>query len=129
MENSITKEILDLEKKFWTALRERDLDTALTLTDFPCLIAGSHGVYSVDRAQFTEMFNSDKERIRDFDFDEDKAEVRQIGPDTAIVAYNVHSTFGAEGDEKSIDAVDTSTWVKRDNRWVCAMHTETELKH
>lgn len=129
MQNSetITKEILTLEKKFWTAMKDHDLKTALALTDFPCIVAGSHGAMSVDQKQFEEMFNSGNETVRTFEFEEDKAEVRLLSPETAVIAYKVHTTMTNADQDKTIDAVDTSTWVRRDNKWLCAMHTETQL--
>jgi uncharacterized protein YndB with AHSA1/START domain len=33
----------DLEERFWEALKERDVETALALTDFPCIVAGPQG--------------------------------------------------------------------------------------
>ena len=124
---NLTKEILNLEKKYWIAMQEKDLETAISLTDFPCLLAGAQGVLSVDRAQFEKMFQSGQESMRSFHFDEDKVEVRQVGPDTAVIAYPVHTTFLKNGESRKIDAVDTSTWIRSGDKWLCAMHTETEL--
>lgn len=90
-EQNMTKEILGLEKKYWQAMIDQDLQTAIS------------------------------------QFDEKNAQVRLLGPDMAVVAYKVHSRFGAKGKDREMDAVDTSTWVKRGDKWVCAMHTETEL--
>jgi uncharacterized protein (TIGR02246 family) len=120
-------EILNLEKKYWQAMSDHDLQTALSLTDFPCLVAGGHGLQLVDKEQFTKMFDANQETPRKFKFDDEKTQVRQVGADTAIIAYNVRTTFSKDGEERTVDAIDTSTWVKRFNRWVCAMHTETEL--
>lgn len=130
MQNSepIRNEILNLEKKYWNAMRNQDLDAALSLTDFPCLVAGAQGISSVNQEQFQKMFNSNQNSFRTFNFDEDKVEVRQVSPDTAVIAYRVQTTLTKDGQEKSIDAIDTSTWVKRNDKWVCAMHTEVELK-
>ena len=131
MENqdSVNKEILGLEKKYWTAMVDKDLDAAVELTDFPCLVTSSHGVMSVDKSQFEEMFRTNEGEIRSFEFNEDKAEVRMVSPDTAVIAYPVNTKFTKEGREVEIDAIDTSTWIRRDGRWVCAMHTETELEN
>jgi len=123
----LAREILNLEKKYWTAMKDHDLDAAIALTDFPCLVAGAHGISSVNKQEFTKLFESHHETLRIFNFDEDKTEVRQVSPDTAVIAYQVHTSVTRDGEHKIIDAVDTSTWVKRGGRWLCAMHTETEL--
>lgn len=128
MENSsFSTEIISLEKKFWTAMQNHDLQTALSLTDFPCVVAGANGLSAVNKEEFEKMFNSNEGAIRDFKFDENSLEVRELSPDAAVVAYKVHTTFTKNGESRSIDAIDTSTWIKKDNKWVCAMHTETEL--
>jgi hypothetical protein len=51
--------------------------------------------------------------------------VRLLGDDTAIVAYTVHEELTVDGKPVSIDAADTSTWVRRDGRWLCALHSES----
>lgn len=130
MENteSIKKEILGLEKKYWTAMQEHDLKTAVELTDFPCLVTSAHGIRSVDRQKFEEMFNSrDQDSVQSFEFDNDNVEVRLVNPETAIVAYQLETKFNHQGEERDINVVDTSTWIKRGNKWTCAMHTETEM--
>ena len=52
---SIETEILDLERRYWEAIQDRDVRTAVSLTDFPCLIAGSSGVRAVDQASYEQM--------------------------------------------------------------------------
>jgi len=51
--------------------------------------------------------------------------VRPLGRDTAIVAYKVHEELDVEGKPVSLDASDSSVWVKRDGAWKCALHTES----
>lgn len=62
----IAREILNLEKKYWMAMKDHDLDAAIALTDFPCLVAGAHGISSVNKQQFTEMFESHEEAAKLF---------------------------------------------------------------
>jgi hypothetical protein len=45
----------------------------------------------------------------------------------ALVGYKVHEDLTVDGKSVSLDAADTSTWVRRDGRWVCALHTESLL--
>jgi hypothetical protein len=111
-------DVIGLEKKYWRAMAEHDLETALELTDFPCLIASAQGVRSVNEEEFKRVFNSHRESIDKPTIGD--AKTRMLGPDTAIVAYEVQCSGKS--------AVDTSTWVRRDGRWVCAMHTEIEAE-
>lgn len=128
MDENLSKEIIGLEKKYWQSMQDHDLLTAVKLTDFPCIVAGQHGARSVDKEQFIEMFNShEAETVRSFKFDDSKTEVRQLGPDIAVVAYQINTTFTKDGKTRIVNAIDSSTWVKRGDKWACAMHTETEL--
>jgi hypothetical protein len=62
--------------------------------------------------------------LDDFRFS-DGAEVRRLTDDVAIVAYKVHEDLTVEGKPVMLDAADTSVWVRRDGRWLCALHTES----
>jgi hypothetical protein len=42
----------------------------------------------------------------------------------AIVAYQVHEELTVDGKPVTLDAADSSTWVRRNGRWLCALHTE-----
>jgi hypothetical protein len=53
MENkSIENELIQLEKRYWQAIKNKDVETAAWLTDDPCLIAGSSGIARVDKGKF-----------------------------------------------------------------------------
>lgn len=126
--NNVTQEILGLEKRYWKAMQDHDLKTALELTDFPCVVASAHGIRSVDQKEFEKMFNSkEQDSIQSVDVDEREASVRLLTPDTAIVAYQLKTKSIRKGEKRDMKAIDTSTWIKRGNKWVCAMHTEIEM--
>ena len=55
---------------------------------------------------------------------ESDAEVRMLSDDIGIVAYRVHEELTVDGKPVTLDASDASTWVRREGRWVCALHTE-----
>ena len=48
-----------------------------------------------------------------------------LGADPAVVAYTVREELTVDGQPVGFDAADTSTWVRRGDRWVCAAHTES----
>jgi ketosteroid isomerase-like protein len=125
---TLTQNIIALEKKYWQAMVDQDLQTALSLTDFPCVVAGKQGMSSVTQAQFEKMFSSGQGTIKDFKFDENP-QVRMLSEDSAVVAYKARSTISKNGMDKAVDAIDTSTWVKRGEKWLCAMHTDIELQN
>ena len=59
------------------------------------------------------------------DFYIDDVQVRLLGNDTAVLAYNVHERLTVEGQSVTLDAAEASTWVRRNGHWVCALHTES----
>ena len=122
---TIEQELLTLENRYWQALKERDLDTALSLTDDPCIVVGAQGVGSVDKKTYASMMKESTWEIVDFSIGDD-VKVRVFG-DTAVVAYTVHEDVIVDGEPLSFDAADSSTWIRRDGQWICTLHTESVL--
>ncbi len=119
----IERELLELERQYWQAMQNGDVEAAVELTDFPCIISGPSGIGAIDEATFTGMMKNPTYEILSVELDHD-AKVRLIRDDVAIVAYKVHEELTVEGEPVAIDARDSSTWVKRNGKWLCALHTE-----
>jgi len=119
---SAQKELLALEKEYWQAIKDRNVEAAMYLTDEPCIVTGARGVARVDRETLQGMLSAAPYTLEDFDLDD--VEVRMLGDDVAVLAYNVHENLIVDGKPVKLDAADSSTWVRRDGRWLCAMHTE-----
>ena len=120
---TVETELLDLEKRYWQALKDQDVDTAVRLTDEPCIVTGAQGVGAIDRKTLGAMIKAASYTLHHFELKEG-AQVRLLGDDVAIVAYEVHEELTVEGKPVAFDAADSSTWVRRDGRWLCALHTE-----
>jgi hypothetical protein len=120
----IDTEILDLERRYWEAMRTRDIPAAVSLTEFPCLIAGSSGVRSVDQATYEKLMADASWRIKEVEI-EDGAELRQLTEDVAVILYRVREEMIVEGAPVTLRAVDSSVWVRRAGGWRCAVHTES----
>jgi hypothetical protein len=118
------KELVELEKKFWQAMKDRDVQTMLRLTDDPVIVTGAQGVGSVPLAEFERMMQNDSYSIADVKLDDD-IKVRMLNDDVAILAYKVLEKLTVDGKPVTLEAADTSTWVRRNGKWVCAMHTES----
>lgn len=97
---------------------------AAELTDEGCLIAGARGVLAIDKSTLVGMMQDASWRIDDYSIG-DGVQVRLLDADTAILAYTVHEELTVDGEPVTIDAADTSAWVRRDGRWLCALHTES----
>jgi hypothetical protein len=50
--------------------------------------------------------------------------VKLLRDDVAVLAYKVREELTVDGKPVKFEAADASTWVRRDGRWVCALHTE-----
>ncbi len=122
-QKTVETELLNLEKRYWQAIKEKDVDAALSLTELPCLVAGATGVALVDRESFVKMMKEARYTLHDFEVK--KAEVKLLKDDVASLAYEVHEDLTVDGKKVSLDASDSSVWVRRDGRWLCALHTES----
>ncbi|MBX7114220.1 MAG: nuclear transport factor 2 family protein [Myxococcaceae bacterium] len=120
----LKSELLSLERQYWQALKDRDIQGAVALTDDPCIVTGSQGLGSIDRETFVTMMQNSSYTLNDFSLSDD-AKVLQLSDEVAILAYKVHEDLTVEGEHITLDAADASTWVKRDGNWVCALHTES----
>jgi len=117
------KDLLALENRYWRAIEEKDVEAALDLTDFPCLVSGATGVGLIDEEKFIKIMKGATYTLHAFELTD--AQVRFLQDDVALLAYKVHEDLTVEGKKVSIDAADASTWVRRDGRWRCALHTES----
>jgi uncharacterized protein (TIGR02246 family) len=120
----IEQELIALEKQYWQAIKDKDADTAMRLSDDPCIITGAQGIERLDRSALGGMMKAASYTLNDFTISDD-AQVRMLGDDVAVLAYNVHEELTVDGKPVTLDAADASTWVRRNGRWVCALHTES----
>ena len=121
--SSLAAELLDLETQYWQAMKDKDVETAMRLTDEDCIVAGSQGVARLNRQALSSMLESAPYILHDFELKD--AEVRELSDDVAILAYTVHEELTVDGKPVKLDAADASTWVRRNGRWQCALHTES----
>ena len=91
---TLQKELLKLEKQYWQAVKDKDIEACMRLTDDPCIVAGATGVASIDRK---------------------------------TLAYKVREKLTVDGKPVTLEASDASTWVRKNGRWVCALHTESVI--
>jgi ketosteroid isomerase-like protein len=116
------KELVKLEREYWQALKDRDWDAALRLTADPCIVVSAGGVGEIEKKSVVEMMRKAPYTLDEFELGDIK--VKMLGDDVAVVAYKAHEKMTVEGEPVTLDVADTSTWVRRRGRWVCALHTE-----
>ncbi|HJQ52824.1 MAG TPA: nuclear transport factor 2 family protein [Gemmatimonadaceae bacterium] len=112
----------DLEKQYWQAIKDRDVQAAMRLTDDPCIVTGAQGVARITHQAFAGMLQAGGWTLHEFTLSD--MQVRLLSEDVAILAYRVKESLTVEGKAIMLDASDSSTWVKRDGQWMCALHTE-----
>lgn len=120
---SIEQDLLDLENRYWRAISEGDVNTAVRLTDFPCIVSGPNGFGIVDQPAFVSLLRERPYQIHRVEVGKD-ASVRMLSTDVAVIAYKVHEELTVDGRPVTLDANDSSTWVRRDGNWLCAFHSE-----
>ena len=120
----VEDEVAGLERKYWNALKERDIEAALALTADPCIVTGAQGVSELDHATYHKMMDEQQQwTLEDFEIDDIK--VRMLGDDVAIVAYKVKEDMTVDGKPLSLEAAESSTWARQGGQWVCVLHTES----
>ena len=126
MENKITEqEIYNLEKRFWQAMKDEDMDTMLSLTDEPCIVTGPQGIMKFNKKDFAAMMQVPQSyKLKNFEFN-DSYQVSVLNEDTAVIAYKIKESLDVEGMPINLDLAETSTWRRHDGKWVCSLHTET----
>ena len=124
-EGPIEKQLLDLEKQYWTAIRDKNVPAAMRLTDDPCIVVGASGAARISQDTFGKMLQAGGWTLHEFTLTD--VQVRLVCDDAAIIAYKVKELLTVEGKPVTVEAADSSTWVRRDGQWVCSMHTEALL--
>lgn len=116
-------EISKLERKYWDAMNNQDYETVKNLTKFPCIVAGKRGVMSVDEPAYKKMFEQGSgKKISVKNISDEQIETAE---DHALIAYLIELDYNGN----TMKCACTSTWIKEDQQWRCAMHTETDLEN
>ena len=57
-EGPIEAQLLDHEKQYWQAIKDKDIDAIMRLTDNPCIVTGAQGIGSIDHNAFKGMMKA-----------------------------------------------------------------------
>ena len=119
--------LIDLENKFWQSMVDQDADTAVQLLDEPALMVSAHGAFQFDHAGYRKMADQGTMTLASFALRDVK--VAFPNPTTAILTYSVKQQIVPRGQGKpqTQDMHDTSTWIQKNGKWLCVMHTETPV--
>lgn len=120
-----THELLELERRFWDAMRDKDGEAASEMTADSCIVVGAQGVSAIDKPTMAKLTNEGDWEIERYTFDESTAQVQFLKDDVALVAYKVKEKLRVEGKPVNLEANDASVWIRKNGEWLCAMHTES----
>jgi len=117
------QQIIDLEKRFWQAMKDDDIPTAQSLLADDSLVTGPTGAMRISPKKFAQLSRESRFKIDKFRMSD--VEVVFPSDDVAVIAYKIHETGSVKGKPMDLDAVDSTTWVRDGKDWKCALHTET----
>ena len=120
------QKIIDLETRFWTSIKDRDIATGQSMVADDCLVAGPEGTMRIDPEKFGQQSREAQWRLDDFEFRD--ADVIQPSEDVAVITYKVRQTGEFKGKPMDLTCADSSVWVRDGESWKCALHTETILE-
>ncbi len=115
-------EILAIEREYWQAMITKDAGVVSRLTADPSIVVGAQGVGSVGKQEIGFMVQSDKWKLRGFEFSDVK--LKSVDANTVIVAYSVKEDLEVDGKRLVLEANDASVWSRRSGAWECVLHTE-----
>jgi hypothetical protein len=120
-----TQELLENERRFWDAMRDKDGEAASEMTNDRCIVVGAQGVSAIDPTTMARLTKDGDWELERYTFDESTAQVHFLSDDVALIAYKVREKLTVDGKPVNLDANDSSVWIRKDGEWRCAMHTES----
>lgn len=121
-ETTVAQEIIDLEKRYWEAMRNGDVETAVELTGFPCVVSGPQGVNAVDQKTYEKMMGAMPYAIESLTFG--KMRVQTFGENVAVVGYELSQKLHVDDEPITMQCAEVSTWARIDGAWKCVQHAE-----
>ena len=121
-----TKQLIELETRFWQSIVDQDIDAALELLSEPAVMVSGHGALKFDHAGYRKMADNGPMVLTSFEFSD--MDVVFPNDSTAVLTYRVKQGVARRdnGGKSTVQEMnDTSTWIRKADRWECVMHTET----
>jgi len=120
------QQVIDLEKRFWQSIKDKEVATARSMIAEESLVTGPFGTMRVDPAKFAEMMEKAPWTLERFEF----SDVDVIFPSeaVAVITYKVHQTGEMENRPMDMVAANSTVWTGEGKDWKVALHTETILK-
>lgn len=123
-EQAQRRELIELEHAFWNASKVRDGKSAAQLADSTSLLMSAQGIQEVKQSDLAAFTEAAPYSLDFFSIDPEKVQIKMIDDHVAVIAYEVDEKVTVDGKQESVHAFETSVWVKKFGKWVCALHAE-----
>jgi hypothetical protein len=121
------QKIVDLEKKFWRTMVERNTEASVAMLPEKSIVAGAQGAAVLTHDDYRGMAKQGESLWRLNSFQLDDVNVVFPTEDVAVIAYTVTEELEVEGQPLTLKAADATTWVRQNGEWLAALHTESVL--
>lgn len=121
--NNAKRDIERLETAFWQSMVDGQPKVAAGMLAERALMVSGHGAMTFDPAGYVRMANDPSHKLLDYALSD--MEVLFPSDDVAIATYKVDQKVERDGKSMTMQAVDSSTWVKSGGDWKCVAHTES----
>jgi hypothetical protein len=121
------QKIIDLEKKFWRTMVDKDIEGSVAMLAGESIVAGSQGTARLTHDDYRGMAKQGDSLWQLKSFQLDDLKVTFPSDDVAVIAYTVTEEMEVEGEPVTLKAADATTWIRQDGEWLAALHTESVL--
>lgn len=121
------KAIIELETKFWQSMVDKDTDTSAAMLTEKSIVTGAQGLALLSRDDYRGMAKQGERLWKLKSFKLDDVKVTFPADNVAVIAYKVTEDMEVEGKPLTLTAADATTWVRKDDTWLAALHTESVL--
>jgi hypothetical protein len=121
------QKIIDLEKKFWRTMVDKDIEGSVAMLAGESIVAGSQGTARLTHDDYRGMAKQGDSLWQLKSFQLDDLKVMFPSDDVAVIAYTVTEEMEVEGEPVTLKAADATTWIRQDGEWLAALHTESVL--
>jgi len=115
--------LVGLEREYWDAMISKDPTVATRLTAERQIYTGPQGVSTIGADAIGSMVQSDGWKLKSYDF----SDVTVLAPtrNMAIVAYHVTEKIDVDGESVTLDANDSTVWLRQNGAWAAVLHSES----
>lgn len=119
--------LIDLENSFWQSMVDEDTETAVSMLSEPAVMVSAQGAMKFDHAAYRRMASHGAKVLKSFELSD--MDVLFPAEGMAVLTYRARQSMAPRGGGSVImeEMADSSTWVRRDGKWQCVMHTETPV--